>query len=60
MIHENEALLLLCSWRLLAASGSKILSMVRLTCGMVVVPKFCVSVYDKPPCGEEYYPQGVA
>ena len=27
---------------------SKILSMAHLTCSMVVVPKLCVSVYDKP------------
>src|SRR5262245_39574215 len=33
---------------------SKILSMAHLTCGMVVVPKPCVSVYDMLPCSEAH------
>ena len=40
--------MLLCAQRYPAAFVSKILSMARLTCGMVVVPKLWASIYAKP------------
>jgi len=52
--------MLLCSRRLLAASVSKILFMTRSTCGMVIMTKLCVSVYDQPSLWRGVLPQGVA